>query len=46
VRWNLTPKLLLLAVTGIAWPGDLLQTQTQGAAKPWGTVQVSLFWGF
>ena len=46
VRWNLTPKLFLLGVTGIAWPGDVINTQTQGTAKPWGTVQVSLFWGF
>lgn len=46
VRWVLTERLFLLGVAGMAWPGEVLKTQTQAAAKPWGTVQVSLFWSF
>lgn len=46
VRWAISKQLFLLGVAGIAWPGDVIKTQTQGAAKPWSTVQASLFWGF
>ena len=46
VRWSVSKQLFLLDVAGIAWPGDILKTQTQGAAEPWSTVQMSLFWGF
>jgi hypothetical protein len=45
VRWAITKRLFLLGVAGIAWPGDVIKAQTQGAARPWSTVQVSLFWG-
>ncbi|MBN8494429.1 MAG: alginate export family protein [Burkholderiales bacterium] len=46
LRWSITRQLFLLGVAGIAWPGDVIKAQTQGAARPWSTVQVSLFWGF
>jgi hypothetical protein len=46
VRWALSKQWFLLGVAGRAWPGDVIQAQTQGQAKPWSTVQVSLFWGF
>lgn len=46
VRWSITRQLFFLGVAGIAWPGDIVRTQTQGAARPWSTVQASLFWGF
>jgi hypothetical protein len=46
VRWSISQQLFLLGVAGIAWPGDLIETQTQGAARPWSTVQLSLFWAF
>ncbi len=46
VRWAISKQLFFLGVTGVAWPGDVIKTQTQGAARPWGTFQASLFWGF
>ena len=46
VRWAISKQLFFLGVTGIAWPGDVIQAQTQGAARPWSTIQASLFWGF
>jgi hypothetical protein len=30
----------------MAWPGDVIDTQTQGTARPWSTVQASLFWSW
>jgi hypothetical protein len=46
VRWAISKQLFFLGVAGVAWPGEVIKTQTKGAAKPWGTVQASLFWGF
>ena len=46
VRWAITKQLFFLGVAAIAWPGDVIQAQTQGAARPWSTFQASLFWGF
>ena len=46
VRWSISKQLFFLGVAGVAWPGDVIQAQTQGAARPWSTVQASLFWGF
>jgi hypothetical protein len=46
VRWAISKRLFFLGVAGVAWPDDVLKAQTQGAAKPWVTVQASLFWGF
>ena len=46
VRWAISKQLFFLGVVGTAWPGDVIKTQTQGAARPWSTVQASLFWGF
>ena len=46
VRWAISKQLFFLGVVGMAWPGDVIKTQTQGAARPWSTVQASLFWGF
>jgi len=46
VRWAISKQLFFLGVAGIAWPGDVIRTQTQGAARPWSTLQASLFWGF
>lgn len=46
VRWSLTPRLFLLGVAGVAWPGDAIRERTGGQARPWNTVQASLFWGF
>jgi hypothetical protein len=46
VRWALSRQLFFLGVAGVAWPGDVIKTQTQGAARPWNTIQASLFWGF
>jgi hypothetical protein len=30
----------------VAWPGEVLDERTDGRARPWATVQASLFWGF
>lgn len=46
VRWALSKRLFVLGVAGVAWPDEVIKAQTQGAAKPWMTVQASLFWGF
>lgn len=46
VRWAISKQLFFLGVAGVAWPGDVIDAQTQGAARPWSTVQASLFWGF
>jgi hypothetical protein len=46
VRWSITPRLFFLGVAGIAWPGDAIRDRTGGRARPWSTVQASLFWGF
>jgi hypothetical protein len=46
VRWSISKQLFFLGVAGVAWPGDVIQAQTRGAARPWSTVQASLFWGF
>ena len=46
IRWAISKRLFFLGVAGIAWPDDVIKAQTQGAAKPWLTVQASLFWGF
>lgn len=46
VRWAISKRLYFLGVAGIAWPGEVIKAQTQGAARPWTTVQASLFWGF
>ena len=46
VRWAISKQLFFLGVAGVAWPGEVIKAQTRGAAKPWGTVQASLFWGF
>ncbi len=46
LRWALTPRLFLLGVTGVAWPGAIMRERTNGAARPWTTLQASLFWGF
>lgn len=45
VRWAITPRLFFLGVVGQAWPGDELKRRTAGSARPWSTVQASLFWG-
>jgi len=46
VRWAISKRLFFLGVAGVAWPDDAIEAQTAGAAKPWVTVQASLFWGF
>jgi hypothetical protein len=46
VRWSISPSLFALGVAGMAWPGDVIDTQTQGTARPWSTVQASLFWSW
>jgi hypothetical protein len=45
VRWAISQQLFVLGVAGIAWPGDVIRAQTQWAARPWSTFQISLFWG-
>jgi hypothetical protein len=46
VRWAISKQLFFLGIAGMAWPGNVIQAQTQGAARPWSTLQASLFWGF
>lgn len=46
VRWAISKRWYFLGVAGVAWPDEVLRAQTAGAAKPWVTVQASLFWGF
>ena len=46
VRWAISRQLYFLGVAGVAWPGEAIKAQTQGAARPWVTFQASLFWGF
>jgi hypothetical protein len=46
LRWSLSPRLFLLGVAGIAWPGDRLRDQAGGDPAPWTTVQTSLFFNF
>jgi hypothetical protein len=46
VRWAISKQLFFLGVAGIAWPGDVIETQTQDTARTWTTVQASLFWSF
>jgi hypothetical protein len=46
VRWAISPRLFLLGVAGVAWPGEAMQERTGGLARPWSTFQASLFWGF
>jgi hypothetical protein len=43
VRWSVSKNLFFLGVAGVAWPGEVLKAQTLGTAKPWLTVQASLF---
>lgn len=45
VRWAISPRLYFLGVAGQAWPGDEIQRRAGGNARPWSTVQASLFWG-
>jgi hypothetical protein len=45
VRWSVTPRLFFLGVAGVAWPGDEMRRLTADQARPWMTLQVSLFWG-
>ena len=45
VRWSISPRLFFLGVAGHAWPGDEVRRRTGGAARPWSTLQASLFWG-
>jgi hypothetical protein len=46
VRWAISKRWYFLGVAGIAWPDEVIKQQTGGVAKPWATVQASLFWGF
>jgi hypothetical protein len=46
LRWAISRQLYFLAVAGIGWPGEVIKAQTQGAAKPWSTLQASLFVNF
>jgi hypothetical protein len=46
VRWALSKQWFFLGVAGVASPGAVIDAQTQGAARPWSTLQASLFWGF
>lgn len=46
LRWAISRQLFFLAVAGIGWPGEVIKAQTQGAAKPWSTLQASLFFNF
>jgi hypothetical protein len=46
IRWAITPRLFFLGVAGVAWPGDAIRDRTGGQARPWSTVQASVFWGF
>lgn len=45
IRWAVSKRLYFLGVAGVAWPGAVIEAQTGGAARPWATVQASLFWG-
>lgn len=45
VRWSITPRIFFLGVGGIAWPGDEIRRRTQGVARPWATLQGSIYWG-
>jgi len=46
VRWAISKQLFFLGGAGVVWPGDVIKAQTQGAARPWSTIQASLFWAF
>ncbi len=46
VRWAISKRWYFLGVAGVAWPDEVLRSQTGGTARPWVTVQASLFWGF
>lgn len=46
LRWSLTPRFFLLGVAGVAWPGAIMQERANNTARPWTTLQASLFWGF
>jgi hypothetical protein len=46
LRWAVTPRIFILGVGGVAWPGEVIDERTGGKARPWGTVQASVFWGF
>lgn len=45
VRWSISPKLFFLGVVGHAWPGQEIDRRTGNTARPWSTLQASLFWG-
>jgi hypothetical protein len=46
VRWAVSRQWYFLGVAGVAWPDEILKAQTGGTARPWVTVQASLFWNF
>lgn len=46
VRWSINRNLFLLAVAGIALPGERLEDQAGSKLDPWSTYQLSLFWTF
>ena len=45
IRWAVSKRLYFLGVAGVAWPGAVIEVQTAGEARPWATIQASLFWG-
>jgi hypothetical protein len=46
LRWAVSPRVFVLGVAGVAWPGEVIDERTGGTARPWATVQASVFWGF
>jgi hypothetical protein len=44
VSWAISRRLFLLAFAGYAEPGSALEKALPEGARPWSTVQLSLFW--
>jgi hypothetical protein len=45
MRWTVSPRVFVLGVAGLAWPGEVIRERSEDTARRWGTVQLSVFWG-
>jgi hypothetical protein len=45
LRWAVSPRVFILGVAGLAWPGEAIRERSDDPIRRWGTLQASLFWG-
>ncbi|MGM0583923.1 MAG: alginate export family protein [Pseudomonadota bacterium] len=45
-RWAVSPRVLVMGIASVAFPGSAIEAAAAGGADPWSTLQLQLFWGF